>query len=88
MAELKTYKESWEDENLYVHIKCNVCGEVHCYFPHLVMYSPECKCGNKDSGDCVRDWPKGLFGKFTVVEAYIWNISHIWSISPGMNKGD
>lgn len=52
----------------YVEIKCNDCGEVICFHPQTVMFPPECGCGNKDSGNCLRDWPKNEFGNFTLVK--------------------
>jgi len=53
--------------NELVIIKCNDCGEEICFYPHTVMFAPECQCGNKDCGNCLRDWPNNNFGNFTML---------------------
>jgi hypothetical protein len=61
--------------NECVTIKCDKCGEVYCFYPSTVMFPPECKCGNKDSGNCLRDWPQNKFGNFTFVSRVLETIA-------------
>jgi hypothetical protein len=67
------YEANYENFDLYVTIKCNKCGSVAGFYPHRVIYL-ECSCGNSDYGSPLTDWPKGLFGYHTLVEASIWHL--------------
>jgi hypothetical protein len=58
----------------YLTIKCNKCGKLWCFYPHRVIVSPECSCGNTNSGNCLRDWPQDKFGDFTLVKREHWEI--------------
>jgi len=53
--------------NELVTLKCNKCGNEICFYPHTVLFPPECGCGNKDSGSCLRDWPNNRFGDFRLI---------------------
>ena len=53
----------------FVTIKCLKCGRKYCFCPTTVLFPPECECGNKNINDC-RDWVKGKFGDFKMVQIF------------------
>ena len=75
----KSYESEYENPDLYVTVKCNKCGAKQCFYPHRVQFL-ECECGNLDYGNSIRDWPKGLFGDHTLVQAQIWHLPSMWEL--------
>ena len=66
------------DQDDYVTVRCNKCGNEMGFFPLRVVYLRGCTCGNDDYGR-TKEWIDGKFGNFTLVKKERPVFRNIWT---------